>query len=56
MTELKNGTTFDIPIGKREAETPAEIFREDIKIKKSCVPHYSPKSNSTFPSKNGFSI
>lgn len=51
MTELKNGTTFDIPIGKREAETPAEIFREDIKIKKSCVPHYSPKSNSTFPSK-----
>lgn len=54
MTELKNGVTFDIPVGRREAETPVEIFHEDVKIKKSCVPHYTPKTTVPHPTNKQF--
>lgn len=54
MIELKNGVTFDIPVGRREAETPIEIFHEDIKIKKSCVPHYTPKTTVPHPTNKQF--
>lgn len=53
MTELKN-YTFDIPIAKREAETPAEIFHEDARIKKSCIPHPTPKATIPTPTRSQF--
>lgn len=54
MTELENGVTFDIPVGRREAETPAEIFNEDIRLKKSCVPKYVTKNTISIPTKKQF--